>query len=284
MFLLFFHKNALNYKVARVPRRAAVLLGSFLLIFCFLSPITCFSQIVPGHAHNDYEHDRPLLEALENNFTSVEVDVHLVEGELYVAHDRPTVLDPSKTLEALYLDPLLEWVNQHNGSVYKYSNAPFYLMIDFKTNGVATFARLQHLLEKYKILLTKTENGQRKVGPVTVFISGNRPTEILLEADTLLAALDGRPKDLASQVPTYRMPVISENFRTALNWNGIGKLPGRARKRLRQIVRSAHRQDKKVRFWAAPDTPEMWKVLLKHKVDLINTDRISAFAEFYRTY
>lgn len=35
-----------------------------------------------AHAHNDYEHARPLLDALDHGFTSVEADVWLVDGEL----------------------------------------------------------------------------------------------------------------------------------------------------------------------------------------------------------
>ena len=32
-----------------------------------------------AHAHNDYEHPRPLLDALSHGFCSVEADVHLVD-------------------------------------------------------------------------------------------------------------------------------------------------------------------------------------------------------------
>ena len=48
-------------------------------------------EVVPltkAHAHNDYEHNRPLYDALDHGFTSVESDVWLVDGELLVAHDR----------------------------------------------------------------------------------------------------------------------------------------------------------------------------------------------------
>src|SRR4051812_12734941 len=33
-----------------------------------------------AHAHNDYEHEHPLLDALEAGFASVEADVWLVDG------------------------------------------------------------------------------------------------------------------------------------------------------------------------------------------------------------
>ena len=52
------------------------------------------------HAHNDYEHKRPLFDALDHGFCSVEADVHLVDGQLLVAHSRLEVT-PGKTLQAL---------------------------------------------------------------------------------------------------------------------------------------------------------------------------------------
>jgi hypothetical protein len=64
--------------------------------------------LAAAHAHNDYEHDRPLFDALEHGFTSVEADVWLVDGELRVAHDLEDA-KPGVTLESLYLDPLDGW-------------------------------------------------------------------------------------------------------------------------------------------------------------------------------
>ena len=36
--------------------------------------------LAQAHAHNDYEHTRPLHDALDHSFTSVEADVWLVDG------------------------------------------------------------------------------------------------------------------------------------------------------------------------------------------------------------
>lgn len=35
-----------------------------------------------AHAHNDYYHRRPLLDALDHGFLSVEADIRLVDSEL----------------------------------------------------------------------------------------------------------------------------------------------------------------------------------------------------------
>jgi len=43
-------------------------------------------QSVPRtHAHNDYEHEYPLFDALHNGFISVESDIWLYGGDLRVA-------------------------------------------------------------------------------------------------------------------------------------------------------------------------------------------------------
>jgi arylsulfatase A-like enzyme len=67
---------------------------------------------------------------LAHGFTSVEADIHLVDGALLVAHDRDEV-DPSRTPEKLYLAPLAERVRQF-GAVHANSDAhrPFILLID----------------------------------------------------------------------------------------------------------------------------------------------------------
>src|SRR5689334_20191104 len=58
-----------------------------------------------AHAHNDYEHPRPLFDALDHRFGSVEADIFLVGDQLLIGHTVDD-LDPSRTLESLYLDPL----------------------------------------------------------------------------------------------------------------------------------------------------------------------------------
>src|SRR5437764_15141577 len=53
-----------------------------------------------AHAHNDYEHIRPLWDALDRGFGSVEADIWLTGDLLLVAHDKKQV-KPDRTLEAL---------------------------------------------------------------------------------------------------------------------------------------------------------------------------------------
>src|SRR5713226_4549315 len=89
-----------------------------------------------AHAHNDYEHARPLLDALDHGFCSVEADIYLVEGKLLVAHDRNKI-QPERTLQALYLDPLRERVRQNGGRVYR-GGPSLTLLIDVKSDAEKT--------------------------------------------------------------------------------------------------------------------------------------------------
>lgn len=89
-----------------------------------------------AHAHNDYYHKRPLLDALDHGFCSVEADVFLVDGELLVGHDRRE-LTAERSLRKLYLDPLRRRVKENGGRVYR-EPGEFTLLVDFKTNGVET--------------------------------------------------------------------------------------------------------------------------------------------------
>ena len=82
-----------------------------------------------AHAHNDYEHARPLHDALDHGFTSVEADIWLVDGELLVAHDLEDVR-PGRTLESLYLQPLTDRVRRLWGSTYPGLDGTFQLLFD----------------------------------------------------------------------------------------------------------------------------------------------------------
>ena len=104
--------------------------------------------LVHAHAHNDYEHKRPLMDALEHGFCSVEADIHLVNGKLLVAHNRSQVL-PERTLEALYLAPLRARVLKNGGHVYP--NGPeFTLLIDIKDDWRQSYPVLRENLKQYR--------------------------------------------------------------------------------------------------------------------------------------
>jgi hypothetical protein len=238
-----------------------------------------------AHAHNDYEHPRPLLDALDHRFGSVEADIFLVGDQLLVAHD-PVDLDPARTLESLYLDPLAARVRANRGSVYRGYRKPLQLLIDIKTEGSSTYLELDRHLKRYKHLFTTYAHGRVLPGPVTAVISGDRAARTPMQAQTVRRAFyDGRLADLGTSAPASFVPLISDNWTLNFTWRGVGAFPDAERQKLRTITRTAHARGQKVRFWATPDIAgpardALWAELLAADVDHLNTDDLAGLEAF----
>ncbi|WP_369244897.1 phosphatidylinositol-specific phospholipase C/glycerophosphodiester phosphodiesterase family protein [Streptomyces sp. R41] len=246
-----------------------------------------------AHAHNDYEHPRPLFDALDHRFGSVEADIYLVGDQLLVAHD-PVELDPTRTLESLYLEPLAARVKANHGAVYRGYRTPLQLLIDIKTEGSSTYLELDRHLRRYRHLFTTYAHGRVYPGPVTAVISGDRAARTPMEAQSVRRAFyDGRLADLGSAAPASFVPLISDNWTLNFTWLGDGPFPDAEREKLRGIIAAAHTRRQKVRFWATPDVAgpardALWGELLAADVDYLNTDDLAGLEAFLdaheRTY
>ncbi|MGW3288831.1 phosphatidylinositol-specific phospholipase C/glycerophosphodiester phosphodiesterase family protein [Streptomyces sp. NPDC001002] len=238
-----------------------------------------------AHAHNDYDHPRPLFDALDHRFGSVEADIFLVGDQLLIAHDA-TQLDPTRTLESLYLDPLAALVKRNHGSVYRGYRQPLQLLIDIKTEGSSTYLELDRHLQRYKHLFTTYAHGRVHPGAVTNVISGDRAARIPMEAQTVRRAFyDGRLTDLGTAAPASFVPLISDNWQLNFTWLGAGAFPEAEQQKLRDIIRQAHRRGQKVRFWntpevAGPARDALWTELLDAGVDYFNTDDLAGLEAF----
>ncbi len=231
-----------------------------------------------AHAHNDYAHSRPLLDALEQGFGSVEADVFLVNGELLVAH---TILEVrrEKTFEKLYLQPLAERCKENGGRVYC-DGPELILLVDLKTEAEATYAKLLEKLAPVESMLTQLVDGKVKSGAVRIVVSGNRPVETMAKQATRLAFLDGRMDDLESNSPVELAPVVSDQWSNHFKWRGRDEMPKDEVDKLNELVAKSHQQKRKLRFWGAPDNEVTWNQLAASGVDLINTDKLADLSAF----
>jgi len=264
------------------PARGARFLQLALVAAALSVSASAFGQaaLPRAHAHNDYAHRRPLLDALDHGFCSVEADIFVVGRELLVAHDREDIR-PERTLQRLYLDPLRERVRAHNGRVYP-GGPSFTLLIDFKSEAEPTYAVLREVLAGYREMLTVFREDRTETNAVTVVLSGNRPRALVEAEAERLVAIDGRLPDLEANPSPHVVPLISDNWRSHFRWIGEGPFPEDERTRLVSWVLRAHDQGRRIRFWGAPDTPAAWQALFHAGVDLINTDRLGELAAFLR--
>jgi glycerophosphoryl diester phosphodiesterase len=240
--------------------------------------------LVRAHAHNDYEHARPLFDALDCGFGSIEADVHLVNGALLVAHDAKDV-KPGRTLEALYLAPLRERVRANGGRVYR-GGPTIILLVDVKTEAEATYAALDVVLKTYAEMLTRFADGAVQPAAVTVIVSGNRARATMAAQTFRYAALDGRIEDLtgagAGAAGPALIPLVSDNWSKVFGGRWSGPLSPAVAAKLKSLVESAHARGQLIRFWNTPDTSDVWGALREAGVDLINTDRLTELRDFLR--
>lgn len=231
-----------------------------------------------AHAHNDYEHTRPLLDSLDHGFCSIEADIYLVDGALLVAHDRKDV-KPERTLQALYLDPLHERVKANGGRVYP--NGPtVQLLVDIKADGANSYAVLKEVLARYEDMFTVFDRGKTQQKAVTVVLSGAAPRDILKEEPRRLAAIDGGLADLDAPIDPSFTPLISASWAATFKWNREGAMPQDIRDKVKAATAKAHAGGAIVRFWAIPAREDVWAALLDAGVDLINADDLPRLQKF----
>ena len=256
----------------------------FLFIIWFFVIQTLFGQgqIKMAHSHNDYLKEKPLLSALKNNFKSIEVDVFLLNSELYVGHNW-LQLRRNKTIEKLYLDQLWEIYNENNGTIYE-KNIPLYLLVDFKTASDKTYRTLLTKLNKYKPMLTRVISDSLIQGAVTIIISGDKPdVDEFKKKSNRITFLDGRFSDIGMNIPNDIMPLISMSWLDHFQWKGLGEMPKKQIVVLDEIINAVHLEEKHIRFWATPDNKNAWIVLEHAGVDLINTDKINEYSNFRKS-
>ena len=124
-------------------------------------PTSLTQDIIPVaiHSHNDYWRPIPFYSALSVGAISIEADVWLYNGTLYVGHE-PSALTTQRTLRTLYIDPILAVLHRqnprsnfvttgatHNGVYDVDSKQTLYLFVDMKTDGTKTWPYLVDALQ-----------------------------------------------------------------------------------------------------------------------------------------
>ncbi|KAI0652252.1 hypothetical protein C8Q79DRAFT_1005469 [Trametes meyenii] len=268
---------------------------------------TQFTQaIVPKaiHSHNDYWRDVPLLTALSLGVSSVEADVSLFNGTLYVGHES-AALTPDRTLDSLYIQPLLQILKKQNprnaftvnstspnGVFDTASSTSLQLLIDIKTDGVEALPFILKALQPLREggYLTTFANGTLTTSAVTIVGTGNSPLE-------QVKALS--PRDYFFDAPLTQLtdpslnttwdptlsPLASTDYSVAVGWNGIGNISDDAKANITKFVGDAHALGIKARFWDTPGWPvyareNVWRALLEGGADWLNADDLIAASSF----
>ncbi|GAB2801113.1 hypothetical protein GCM10027275_53970 [Rhabdobacter roseus] len=227
-----------------------------------------------AHSHNDYEQARPFWAAYEQQFGSIEADVHLRNDTLFVAHDAKDMA-PGRTLTSLYLQPMQQQVRKNKGRIYPGKKQSLLLLIDLKTAAEPTMAALVKTLEPYQAWLAPK-------GTVKVVVSGNTPRPEDFDKYPAYLYFDGRPNQTYTPQQLERVGLISQSFLAYARPSQEGTFRPEEKEKLREVIAKIHAQNRQVRFWATPDTPAAWQALMELGVDYLNTDQIEALAGYLR--
>jgi hypothetical protein len=153
-------------------------------------------------------------------------------------------------------------------------------LVDIQSEGAATYAKLREVLAKYPELCSSVDNERPTYRAIDVVVSGNRPIKQIAATVLRRTYVDGRISELSAEMSAQLVPLISDNWSRFFHWRGKGPMPDSERVQLRKLVEQVHGQGCRLRFWATPDDPAVWKELYGAGVDLIGTDDLGALQRF----
>lgn len=281
-----------------------------------VTPVRC-------HSHNDYWRKIPLFEGLHYGCTGTEADVHLVGDELYVGHDQAS-LKPQNTLKNMYLDPLLAMLDYQNQASQFWNGTgkgifevdpeePLVLLVDLKTDGVATLAAVEKHLEPLRSRgYLRHWNGTALVpGPIIVVGTGNTPFNVIASNsgyrdvfyDAPLADIyqysvgTWKPHDGDAQGHTGTAGVTPDQYTpensyyASVRYGASFKYVterfwflGKSQiELLGSQIAAAEKQGLKARYWSTPAWPislrnHVWEVLVSQNTGILNVDDLASAA------
>lgn len=269
----------------------------------YIYPTSLTQAIIPKavHSHNDYWRPVPVFSALSIGAVSIEADVWLVNGTLYIGHEQ-SALTPNRTFESLYIEPLLSvlhaqnpessFVTGHtrNGVFDTASGQTLYLFVDVKTDGPSTFPSVIKALEPLRSagFLTTFNGTQVVAGPITVIGTGNTPlnqVQGVAPRDYFYDAPIPTLNTTFSNITADVSPIASTDF--AAQFGDVRNQTFNASQLalLKSQVDIAHSKGIAVRYWDQPGWPvgtrnAIWRTLWENGVDLLNVDDLEAVANF----
>jgi YVTN family beta-propeller protein len=247
---------------------------SLIIIFYSYANLTAQNiqyTVANAHSHNDYEQAQPFYLAYQEQFGSIEADIHLVNGKILVAHNAKNV-SPNLSLEKLYLDPLDFYIKMNHGTPYRDTSKSLQLLIDQKTEATTTLNGLIEVLKKYPAIIHNKK--------IKITITGNRPEPKDYPLYPNFIWFDGRPKEIYSKEAIAKIALISDDFGDYVKKRYPLDISINENEKILSVIQHAHDAHIKFRFWGVADYPAAWEKMMAYQIDYINTDHINNLSDF----
>lgn len=266
------------------PRSLVVVTARSLLAIALTcaceQPVLCIAGDTPAvlatehpiaHAHNDYEHERPLADALDAGFQSIEADLWFRDGAIQISHD---AFGTKGTLDAFYLAPLDALITAQ-GRVLDEEEGALTLWLDLKDGGPELREALGAALDARPWLTRFDDDGIATEGAVTAILTGDAASKRALVEDTPAPRPFARDSNDLSRddVRDPRVVAAALSFGAYVGaWDGVSPASSDLARRCGCAVELAHTLGRRVRMYGAPDTPDSWSLQIEHGVDFVNAD------------
>jgi len=267
----------------------------FLGLFVFSLQIYCQPNLPIGHSHNDYLQKRPLYQAIELGYGSIEIDICLTHTtkELKVAHI-PWFLSGKKNIEELYFAPLAKMIDEKD-SLFKYTiDNPLHLLIDFKKNADSTYKYLQRVFVKYNKYITQYKNGEIIYkAPLVINITGNKPWNAIMKDSITYAKIDGGfrlNKTAPYGLNNFDTSYVKYIGRVASNYKQLLKFKKKFENEetffwvLKENIKTYNDAGITTRYYEVPNNKKSWEFIIKCGISWVNVDKLVDFSNFYKQY
>lgn len=246
-------------------------------------------------ARDDFAID-PLGAPLRGGAASFEIAVWVDKTGLLQVGSRRWDRDPGNAIGPRVLARLAERASAHGGHMFDRQRGSVTLMIDIAETSVSRQSRayeaLDEVLREYAPLLTRFNGGVLTRGPVTVVLTGGgAPRHLMAAQPDRFAFVDGTFSDVGVWgAPANLVPMISEQWAWRFGWDGHESMPAAERHMLRDMVRIAHSDGRRVRFFGLPERParlreQFWSELVAAGVDLITVSHdVKALGRYLRRH
>jgi hypothetical protein len=240
-------------------------------------PLPCpATGALPAYAHNDYENDRPLLDAVSLGFRGVEVDLFLHGGKLVAAHDRGQA-GRGLGFEEVYLRPL-EAAVERCGRLLP-GAAPFLLNVELKERFGAAFDSLLAVLARHPRLFIAAE--AQHVRPVEVVLVGSHPAaELLAGVLPEYVRIQSKVTDriaVPEPDPAGLVRLVSLDYGKTIGWSGRGPAPAVADEWLAALRRARSGGAGRIaRVYNVPSDSVVYRMVLDAGADLIGVEDLES--------
>ena len=222
------------------------------------------------HSHNDYAQARPFWGAWEAGAASIEAEIWLVEGALYVGHDRKDITE-DRMLLGMYLEPIRQVMQRNGGQPYA-DGRPLQLMVDLKNEGELSLQTLVALIESNGLVPCF----DRAANPLAVCLTITTGSDIPAghwDRYPDWVCFDGRPDWELTAGQLERVSLVSQSYGKYSDWTGFGRMSTEEQDRIEKVAAQVHAEGKRFRLWGFPDTKRGWEMAVGLGIDYINTDQ-----------